>query len=152
MGASEQSLYSRCIEVLGKPKEDASFDALVKLLKREPTMVMENDYVSHHEFEQSGIELIFSKARGCFGAVVFFINSPNVKQGQMQPYKGGFLSDVTPADSIASIERKIDSVATHGQFPKESTLAFNLPTHSLTFYFDVEGTEMSLALVKHKFA
>jgi len=145
------SIYTSCIEVLGKPRDHVAFHQLAEKFTEEPVLAMENEHVAYYDFPQYGIELIYKKSRACFSHAVFFVDSPNVRQREMQRYPGVFLAGVTTNDSMKEVERKIDAVSTHYQLPDESTLRYELHDQKVTFFFDGPGRQLKLVLVKLRF-
>lgn len=150
MEAIDDSLYTSCMEVLGKARDHITFQRLTEKLQQEPILAMENNHVAFYDFRERGIELIYSRSNACFSGAVFFVDTPSVRQGNMQQYSGMFLNGVMPDDSMSEVERKIDMDSSRFQLPSEFSLEYDLPDHKLTFYFDGPGEQMKLVLVKGK--
>jgi hypothetical protein len=151
MPVLDGALYTSCIEVLGNARDHISFQQLVEKLQQEPILGLENDHVIYYYFHDYGIGLIYKKYRQSFGGAVFLVDSPNVKRGEMQRYKGGFQTNVTPDDSMLQIESKIPLVPIgRYQDSNGSGLYYKFQDHQVTFHFDGPGQHLQLALVQLK--
>jgi hypothetical protein len=153
MAVSDGALYRSCIEVLGNARDHISFQRLVEILKQEPVLGLENGHVIYYYFHDYGIGLIYKKSHQSFAVAVFFVDSPNVKRGERQRYKGEFQSSVTPDDSMLQIEGKITSVPIDRYRNSDgsgSGLHYEFQDHLVTFHFDGPGQHLQLASVQLK--
>ncbi len=129
-------LYNICTAVLGKRKDCMAFQQLRKALQEEPTSNISLS-MSSYCFEKHGIILIYDEDNGYFQLIVFLvINSPEVRNGHIDPYRGSFLADVTPTDLRSQAERKIGfaptSYMSHGSYWD----GYDFPDHKVQFIFD----------------
>jgi hypothetical protein len=149
-----ENLYRQSIELLGRAQEDPFFERVIETIGEKPTIDSRTN-LTFFDFNSTGMKIIaHSMEPGgikLFSYVLFVIDIPSVRDGELKRYSGEIIPGVFPEDTLEQVKAKI-ALKPFEPFDEDGRiLQYDFPGHQARFSFNgPSGEKMALASIRFK--
>jgi len=145
--STKQSTYDLCVGLLGKDLDEIVH--LCEKLDLEPEVELKPG-IHLYTFPEYGLLFLYFELFGYFSSVHFFVDTPAVKEGYVQPYTQPFINDISGNDCKEEVELKMGFVPKRFERTGCYWEVYELERSTVEFIFDPATGHMLSVTVKHK--